>query len=26
MGELKPKVQGRADMGLVSKLVKSKLS
>jgi uncharacterized protein YqeY len=26
MAELKPKVQGRADMGLVSKLVKSKLS
>jgi len=26
MAELKPKVQGRADMGLVSKLVKAKLS
>jgi uncharacterized protein YqeY len=25
MGQLKPKVQGRADMGLVSKLVKEKL-
>ena len=26
MGQLKPKLQGRADMGLVSKLVKDKLS
>jgi len=26
MGQLKPKVQGRADMGLVSKLLKAKLS
>ena len=26
MAEVKPKVQGRADMGLVSKLVKAKLS
>ena len=26
MGQLKPKLQGRADMGLVSKLLKAKLS
>ena len=26
MGQVKPKVQGRADMGLVSKMVKAKLS
>ena len=26
MGQVKPKVQGKADMGLVSKIVKSKLS